>query len=303
MTMKKGLLTFSALLALTISTKLSAQVDTLSDFFTGSIANYGVVAPETGAVAGNNSYNDKAKMMLFDDAMGVYTGGTIEGVLIGIIKKTSAGGSFKVAIWADNNGTPGATPIATTTLTTASIDTTINNYNIINDIGYYNVDATFTTPVNIPTNRKFWAGVILPTTAGDSIQLITNTDGDFSMAKTHTGEIASDGTFGNLVDDWSSSFAMAIFPKVTFISTTGINEQEAIKYEVFPNPANDVLNFNLKENCKSVEIVSLDGKSLAIENITGTSTKVNIANLTSGVYMFKLTNDKGQVTTNKFVKK
>ncbi len=301
--MKKGLLTFSALLALTISTKLSAQVDTLSEFFTGTIANYGVVAPETGAVAGNNSYNDIAKMMLFDDAMGVYTGGTIDGVLVGIIKKTSAGGSFKVAIWADNNGVPGATPLGSQTLTTASVDTTLSNYNIMNDIGYYNVDVTFTTPIKIPTNRKFWAGVILPTTAGDSIQLITNSDGDFSMAKTNTGEIASNGTFGNFVDDWSSNFAMAIFPKVNFINTTGISENDIINYEIYPNPANDYLNFKLKENCKSIEIISLDGKSLIIESVTGSSTKINISNLNSGVYMFKLTNDKGLVTTSKFVKK
>lgn len=80
-------------------------------------------------------------------------------------------------------------------------------------------------------------------------------------------------------------------------------KNEIVKYEVFPNPANDVLNFKLKENCTSIEILSLDGKTLALEVVSGMSAKLNISNLNSGVYMFKLTNDKGLVSTNKFVKK
>jgi len=80
-------------------------------------------------------------------------------------------------------------------------------------------------------------------------------------------------------------------------------KNEIGQYEVFQNPANDVLNFKLKENCISIEILSLDGKTLALENIIGMSAKINTSNLNSGVYMFKITNDKGLVSTNKFVKK
>ena len=302
--MKKGLLTISALLALSITTKVSAQVDTLNEFFTGSLGIYGVgPMPDDGYIAGNNTYGDKAKMMLFDDQYGVYSTGKIDGVLVGIERKVNAGGNFSVAIWADNNGTPASIPLVSKTFTVASIDTTTNNYKLVGDIGFYNVDVTFDTPIEIPTSRKFWAGIILPTTAGDTLNLITNTDGDFTDAQTHTGEIFSNDAFSNLKDSWGVDFAMAIFPKVNFISDAGINELEGIKYEVFPNPVNDILNFNLKENCKSIEILSLEGKSLSIENINGTTSKVNVANLTSGVYMFKLTNDKGQVSTNKFVKK
>lgn len=306
--MKKGLLAFSAVLALTFSNKVSAQADTLNEFFIGTLANYGVgPLPDAGYVAGNNTYGDIAKMMLFDDTHGVYYGGTITGVLLGISNKVNAGGSYKVAIWNDVNGAPGPTPIASKTLTVASIDTTLANYQLMGDIGFYNVDVTFNTPIAIPTSKKFWAGIILPTTAGDTIALLTNTDGDFPEASAYTGEIQSSGTFKSFNDGttstWQDNIALAVFPKVNFVNTTGINENEIVQYEVFPNPANDVLNFKLKENCKSIEIISLDGKTLAFENVSGLSAKVNISNLNSGVYMFKLTNEKGLVSTNKFVKK
>lgn len=304
--MKKGLLTFSAIIALTFSNKVSAQLDTLNEFFIGTLANYGVgPLPDAGYVAGNNTYGDLAKMMLFDDTHGVYYGGTITGVLVGISNKVNAGGSFKVAIWNDVNGAPGANPIASKTLTVAEIDTA--NYQVVGDIGFYNVDVTFNTPIAIPTNKKFWAGVILPTSAGDTIALFTNTEGDFPEASAYTGEIQYDGGFKSLNDGtnatWQLDVALSVFPKVNFVNTTGINENEIVQYEVFPNPANDVLNFKLKENCKSIEILSLDGKTVALEVVSGMSVKLNISNLNSGVYIFKLTNDKGLVSTNKFVKK
>ena len=60
--MKKGLLTIGAILALSLS--INAQVDTLSEFFTGTPTVYGVTAG--GTVSGNNAYGDLQKMQLFD---------------------------------------------------------------------------------------------------------------------------------------------------------------------------------------------------------------------------------------------
>ena len=121
--MKKGLIALSAVLALTISTNLSAQVDTISNFFTGTLALYGVgPLPDDGYIAGNNTYDDKAKMMLFDDSHGVDAVGTIEGVLLAITNKKDAGGSFQVAIWDDVNGVPSSTPLTTKTVTITSVD-------------------------------------------------------------------------------------------------------------------------------------------------------------------------------------
>ena len=170
--MKKGLLTIGAILALSLS--INAQVDTLSEFFTGTPTVYGVTAG--GTVSGNNAYGDLQKMQLFDPTHGVAASGTITGVALWVPIKVDAGGSFDVAIWADNNGTPGTTTLATKTITIASVDTTTAGYGLAGTTGFFNVVANFSTPVAIPSNHKFWAGVILPTTAGDTIALVTNGD-------------------------------------------------------------------------------------------------------------------------------
>lgn len=74
-------------------------------------------------------------------------------------------------------------------------------------------------------------------------------------------------------------------------------------FGVYPNPANDVLNFNLYTTATSIEISSLDGKLISKEIINGTKVKVNVSELTSGIYMYKITNEDGSEVTNKFVKK
>ena len=83
----------------------------------------------------------------------------------------------------------------------------------------------------------------------------------------------------------------------------GINEKTALTANVFPNPATDVLNVNLKENMTSVSILSMDGKVVSSQVVNGTSTTVNVSDLNSGMYMYQITTTNGEVVTNSFVKK
>ncbi len=296
--MKKGLLTIGAILALSLS--INAQVDTLSEFFTGTPTVYGVTAG--GTVSGNNAYGDLQKMQLFDPTHGVAASGTITGVALWVPIKVDAGGSFDVAIWADNNGTPGTTTLATKTITIASVDTTTAGYGLAGTTGFFNVVANFSTPVAIPSNHKFWAGVILPTTAGDTIALVTNTDGDFADT-TNSGELWSDNTFHQMGDaaNWGLKIAFGVYPIVSY--TAGINENMTEVANVFPNPANDVLNINLKENMTTVNILSTDGKLISSNEVNANTTTVNVSDLTSGMYMYQITTSTGAVITNTFVKK
>lgn len=302
--MKKGLLTIGAFLTLSISS-INAQVDTLTEFFTGTFNLYGLdseLPADSGYVSGNNMYGDLAKMQLFDATHGVTDGGTITGVVLCVPVKVDAGGTFQVAIWDNNAGTPGTTPIAFQTVNVADVDTSSTAYMGAEVSGIYNVAVTFSTPVAIPVSGSFWAGVVLPT-AGDAIALLHNTDLDFADGVTHTGEIWSDGSFYTFGDaaNWDLKIALAIFPVVNFVDN-GIAEN-ATTASVYPNPANDVLNFNLNGSATSIEILSLDGKVVASQNVTGTSASVNVAALTSGIYMYQVTTTNGVVTTNKFVKK
>ncbi len=305
--MKKGLLTMGAFLALTITSTLNAQVDTLTEFFSGNVKLYGLDTDATidsGYVGGNNVYGDVAKMQLFDATHGVVESGTITSVLIAVPVKTDGGGSFQVCIWTDAAGTPSAIPVATKNITLASVDTTLAGWNIAEATGFYNVVATFATPVTIPSNRKFWAGVILPSTAGNEMALLTDSIGDFAEAVTHTGEFWNDATFHTFgdVNNWGINCALAIFPVVNF-AVNGLEENTTTTASVYPNPAVNELNFNLNGKVSSITILSLDGKVISTTNVNGTSASVNVSDLTSGIYMYQVNTLNGSVVTNKFVKK
>lgn len=287
--MKKLLL---SIVALSTAATLNAQVDTLTEFFTGTPVLYN--ADNSGYVAGNNGYGDLAKMQLFDAAHGVTGAGTISNVLLWVPIKSTAGGSFDVKIWANTAGEPGA-ELGSMTFTTASVDTSIAGYALAGAVAY-NVNATFN--VAVPANGSFWAGVVLPTTLGDTIALVSNTDGDFADALTHSGEFWSDGSFNTFGDpnNWDLAVALGVFPVINFVA--GVNEN-VITTSVYPNPANDVLNIVASEEISTTSIVSLDGKVIAKSN----SSSVNVSELTSGMYIYEVTTTSGKVSRDTFMKK
>jgi len=82
-------------------------------------------------------------------------------------------------------------------------------------------------------------------------------------------------------------------PLLPLTVTTSIDEisaQELTNFNVYPNPANDLLNIemdiNLNEN-PEMRIMSLDGKSLKRERISNRFTNIDISGLPSGIYMIE----------------
>lgn len=300
--MKKTLLAIGAVLTSVVSI---AQVDTLTTHMVTTGVPYVIdnVAPiDSGFVAGNNFYGDLAKMQLFDGTYGVAGGGTITGVLLSVPVKIDGGGSIDVSIWGDNSGQPNyASALGTVTVPLANIDTTIANYSLVSGTNaFYNLAVTFPSAVTIPAGNKFWAGVVLPT--GQNLISLECTNASvtpFTAASTHTGEIQSSGTFFSFNDGttstWQLNSALSIFPVVNF--TAGLNEN-VIDAVVYPNPANNVLNIQAKEDLTSITVTTMDGKVVA----TSTTSSVNVAELTSGIYMYQAVTVSGKVARGNFAK-
>jgi len=288
--MKKLLLSGLAILSFSA---INAQVDTLTEFFTGTPTVYG--ADNSGYVSGNNGYGDLAKMQLFDGTYGVSGQGTITNVLLWVPIMSTAGGTFDVKIWENTAGEPGA-EIGSVTFNTADVDTSTAGYSVAEGAVAYNVNAMFN--VAVPASGEFWAGVVLPTTTGDTIALVSNTDGDFANAATHTGEFWDTGDFYAVGDpnNWDLGIAFGVFPVINFVA--GINEN-VITTSVYPNPANDVLNIVASEEIATVSIVTLDGKVVA----NASSSSVNVAELKSGMYIYEVTTTSGKVSRDTFMKK
>ncbi len=300
--MKKILLSLAVISA---AASASAQTDTLTSHFVGNPTLYipdAVQPADSGYISGNNAYGDLAKMQLFDATYGVVGGGTISKVLLGLPVKMDGGGSFQIAIWGDNAGQP-ATPLAPlgfVNATLASVDTSVAAFSIVDGTRFYNFIATFATPVAIPANHKFWAGIVLPTGATDALALFTSdlTANPFADATTHTGEFWNDMTFHTFGDpqNWNADVALAIYPIVTIVASV---EDFTVTSSVYPNPASTELNIQINEEVSLVTVTTLDGKIVS----SSTSKTIDVSNLNQGLYIYQVTTANGNVSTGTFVKK
>lgn len=89
---------------------------------------------------------------------------------------------------------------------------------------------------------------------------------------------------------------------VSATSSASIKENN-LNVSVYPNPANDVVNFKLNGEATSVSIIGLDGKVYSTTSISGNTTSVNVASLASGIYVYEIVAENGSVTRSTFVKK
>jgi hypothetical protein len=79
--------------------------------------------------------------------------------------------------------------------------------------------------------------------------------------------------------------------------TAGINEN-VISASVYPNPTKDVINFEVTGEIATVEITTLDGKSV----LTATDKTVQVAELRTGLYLYTITTAEGKIAKGTFAK-
>lgn len=75
-------------------------------------------------------------------------------------------------------------------------------------------------------------------------------------------------------------------------------EENVLDAVVYPNPANDVLNINATEDVVAINVITMDGKVVA----TSTTTSVDVAALTSGMYLYEAVTVSGKVARGSFAK-
>jgi hypothetical protein len=85
---------------------------------------------------------------------------------------------------------------------------------------------------------------------------------------------------------------------------TGLpNYKTNARLQVFPNPARDVVTFELNNDAGTheVRIYSQTGQLVKIECFEGNSCKLHLTGLKSGIYLFKLTSSFSSVHTGKLI--
>lgn len=295
--MKKKLLSYFCVMCMAGS--VSAQSDTLTEFFTGTPILYSVGAANGGGyVNGTNGYNDKMKLMKYDSLTGLNSAGTVEGVLLAIPVKVDGGGSFEVNAYSFVNDSTLGTQLASETITIASVDTALSAFAAAEGNVIYNVAVTFSTPFFVNADEAFTIGVVLPQAAGDTIAILGNSDGDFQASQTNTFEVWSDDTFINYVDSWGIGIALSMYPVFTPTSAS-IEENDEIVVAVSPNPTTEMLTFDFDGDVQIIEIYSLNGTLVK----RTTEKEINVADLANGTYVYNVLTSAGRVSNGNFVKK
>jgi len=89
----------------------------------------------------------------------------------------------------------------------------------------------------------------------------------------------------------------------SFTSVLGTNDYLTSKFSVYPNPANNVVNFSNDVNAvvSTVAMADLNGRVVKSTTVNATEGNISISDLATGIYMMTITTDQG-VAVKKIVK-
>jgi len=125
----------------------------------------------------------------------------------------------------------------------------------------------------------------------DKVKIILNDTGTYTM-KAKVLSTEKDGLFSDSIQELSSRTSLFYV-----INSSGINERNFKKYNLFPNPASDQLNINAFEaNIQDVVMCDMMGKELRRYSINDNSATLDVSALHSGLYVLKIKTEEGLLT-------
>ena len=126
-----------------------------------------------------------------------------------------------------------------------------------------------------------------------------------SSSNFYLGNLFGNGSssFNGLMDDLkiydralSDSEILSLFNNNT-LSSSDFN-QNNLQVSLYPNPANNVLNIEMTNDVKSIEIFNIQGQKVKSSN----QMQINVYDLASGIYMIRIQDAENAIATKKFVK-
>ena len=83
---------------------------------------------------------------------------------------------------------------------------------------------------------------------------------------------------------------------------TGIIENKSNALLVYPNPAKNLLHFDVNINNTTVQIFDVTGKTLQTTNNNSTKFTVSLDNFDNGIYFYSITDNNNTIIgTNRFI--
>ena len=95
------------------------------------------------------------------------------------------------------------------------------------------------------------------------------------------------------------------FTTLSLTSTASVNEEQKIKFVMYPNPVETELNIVVPSNIKTaqVEVYNILGKMVLSRKIDAAYNTLNVSNLNAGLYLVKIVADNNTFGVKQFVKK
>ena len=198
-------------------------------------------------------------------------------------------------------------------LTSVTINATFtsgsNNSVYANDLSLFVLDGPNTilqvggyTQLVVGGERKTWSTgntATVPTTFSDT--QVLDTPITFSSTDKHKVAIAIGNYTSGSSGTWES---ISITLNGVSKSLTTVDNIKNLKFSIYPNPSNDVLNIENTnfENIDSIKIMDLNGRLIKHIDSIGHITQLNISDFSNGIYTVVLKAD-GKETIEKFIKK
>lgn len=157
--------------------------------------------------------------------------------------------------------------------------------------------------------------LLLPTSPTDTsgksnllIELMQGTTSLTGLPATYTGTSTTiNPSDANIIWDSINNYWKVIF------STTGFggffaktingtletsNFDISSNFKIYPNPATSTITIDLSSvDNSSVDVYDFDGRKILTQKLSNSSNTINIDNLSSGMYLFKVTSDQGTATS------
>ncbi len=187
--------------------------------------------------------------------------------------------NFELVVWNDNNGKPG---------------TQLYKKTVYKPLYTYNADTLYIIDAKFKIGGDFWVGTINNTEDLLNIGFDKNNDHSNKLFYNRTGTWQQSSENGSLM-------IKPVFGKFTSWQT-GVDKPIAeTKFSIYPNPAKSSIRLNIPEGSKPewVRIINLSGQVMMSRPYDSNS--IDISSLQTGIYLFQLTQNNKNKSTQKLV--
>jgi hypothetical protein len=149
------------------------------------------------------------------------------------------------------------------------------------------------------TTSKIYRNGVLLSSLAKTMNTVSNSD----IFRLGLSEGGASGYFNGAIDDlqiYNYALSDSQIANLYSTQTLAVNNVSIKnnKVQIYPNPVKDVLIIKSDSGVNKVEVFSTEGKKLMETN----QNNINVSLLTSGLYIIKTLDNKGNIETNKFIK-